>query len=82
MKILILFLEKEWGFWEFFGTKQHGLPQLKVANLFTDIDILKTAQLDAQDILNEDSKLNNENNMGLKSKIIKMFKENQDLLDY
>ncbi|NLL82478.1 MAG: ATP-dependent DNA helicase RecG [Tissierellia bacterium] len=67
---------------EFFGTKQHGLPQLKVANLFTDIDILKTAQLDAQDILNEDSKLNNENNMGLKSKIIKMFKENQDLLDY
>ncbi|WP_406242142.1 ATP-dependent DNA helicase RecG [Tissierella carlieri] len=29
---------------EFFGTRQHGLPELKVANLFTDMDILKVAQ--------------------------------------
>lgn len=29
---------------DFFGTRQHGLPDLKVANLFKDIEILKDAQ--------------------------------------
>ena len=67
---------------EFFGTKQHGLPQLKVANLFTDMDILKVAQTDAHHILNNDPNLNNEDNKGLKSKINEMFDKNLDLLDY
>ena len=29
---------------DFFGTRQHGLPALKVANLFEDLEILKAAQ--------------------------------------
>lgn len=29
---------------DFFGTKQHGIPTLKIANLFDDIDILKEVQ--------------------------------------
>lgn len=29
---------------DFFGTRQHGLPELKAANLFEDMDILKSAQ--------------------------------------
>lgn len=29
---------------EFFGTRQHGLPELKIANLYRDMDILKQAQ--------------------------------------
>lgn len=29
---------------DFFGTKQHGLPTLRIANLFSDMDILKEAQ--------------------------------------
>ena len=29
---------------EFFGTRQHGLPELKIANLYNDMDILKQAQ--------------------------------------
>jgi ATP-dependent DNA helicase RecG len=29
---------------EFFGTRQHGLPELKIANLYTDMNILKEAQ--------------------------------------
>lgn len=29
---------------EFFGTRQHGLPILKIANLYQDIEILKQAQ--------------------------------------
>lgn len=39
------------GSGEFFGTRQHGLPELKVANLFSDMDILKNAQAEAQYVL-------------------------------
>ena len=29
---------------EFFGSRQHGIPELKISNLYTDIPILKSAQ--------------------------------------
>lgn len=29
---------------DFFGTRQHGLPEMKIANLYKDIDILKQVQ--------------------------------------
>ncbi len=35
---------------DFFGTRQHGLPDLKVANLFTDVKILEYAQKAAKEI--------------------------------
>lgn len=35
---------------ELFGTAQHGLPTLKIANLYDDIDILKEAQSAAERI--------------------------------
>ncbi|MGB9779245.1 ATP-dependent DNA helicase RecG [Caldanaerobacter sp.] len=42
---------------EFLGEKQHGLPELKIANLFEDIDILKKVQKDVENLLYEDPKL-------------------------
>ncbi|HOJ09962.1 MAG TPA: ATP-dependent DNA helicase RecG [Clostridiales bacterium] len=36
---------------EFFGTKQHGIPELKIANLYKDIELLKIAQQAASDML-------------------------------
>ncbi|OON93055.1 MAG: ATP-dependent DNA helicase RecG [Epulopiscium sp. Nele67-Bin001] len=29
---------------DFFGTKQHGLPEMKIANLYTDMEVLKIVQ--------------------------------------
>ncbi|EQG76803.1 putative dNA helicase RecG [Clostridioides difficile DA00165] len=54
---------------EFFGTRQHGLPELKVANLFKHIKILKLAQQEARYILGEDNNLQLKENMALKKKL-------------
>ena len=67
---------------EFFGTKQHGLPELKVANLITDMDILKIAQKDAQEIIHKDPSLISNENSRLKSRINEMFNKNGEVLDY
>lgn len=60
---------------EFFGTRQHGLPELKVANLFKHIKILKLAQQEARYILGEDNNLQLKENMALKKEIIDKFKD-------
>ncbi len=60
---------------EFFGTRQHGIPDLKIANLFTDMGILKLAQKKASEILEEDSLLLDEKHSLLRQNIINMFKD-------
>lgn len=42
---------------EFFGTRQHGLPEMKIANLYTDSNILKQVQQEAKKILERDPAL-------------------------
>jgi ATP-dependent DNA helicase RecG len=59
------------GSGEFFGTKQHGIPEFKIANLFEDMPILKSVQSLAMKILDEDPKLKEEKN----EKLRKMVKE-------
>ena len=54
------------GSGDFFGTMQHGIPDFKIANLFTDMDILKLAQEAATKIVSQDPKLEKEENRLLK----------------
>jgi len=63
------------GSGEFFGTKQHGIPEFKIANLFQDIEMLKSVQSLAIKIINEDSSLKEEKNAKLKQQIRNKFKE-------
>lgn len=42
---------------EFFGTRQHGLPQLKLADITQELDMLVQCRDDAQAILSADPKL-------------------------
>ena len=60
---------------EFFGTKQHGLPDLKIANLFRDMNILKVAQKEAQEIINHNPYLEGEEYGPLRERIKGLFKE-------
>lgn len=65
---------------EFFGTKQHGLPELRVANLFSDIDILKIAQKESIKILKSSPTLEKDIYKGVKGELKKMFKDSGENL--
>ena len=62
------------GSGEFFGTKQHGLPEFKIANLFENIEILKKVQNVAIEIMEDDPNLTKEKNLELKKQIENKFK--------
>ncbi len=62
------------GSGDFFGTAQHGLPELKVANLFEDMPLLKEVQKLAIDILKEDQKLEDIKNKKLRKAVKEKFK--------
>jgi ATP-dependent DNA helicase RecG len=60
---------------DFFGTRQHGMPDLKIANLFKDMEILKLAQKEAINILKEDEDLQRPENSKLKDIVTSMKEE-------
>jgi ATP-dependent DNA helicase RecG len=63
------------GSGEFFGTKQHGIPEFKIANLFTDIEMLKQVQAIVMEILNNDPELTKPENACLQKMIENKFKD-------
>ena len=67
------------GSGEFFGTKQHGLPEFKIANIFQDMPMLKNIQSIASNILQEDPELEQEKNKRLKHEVEKKFVENIEM---
>ncbi len=62
---------------DFFGTRQHGLPEMKIANLYKDIATLKLVQQASIDLYKADPQLILEENAPLKHKIMHNF-ENGD----
>ena len=63
------------GSGEFFGTRQHGIPEFKIANLFEDMPTLQTVQALAIRIIDEDPELEQEKNAALKKIVDKKFGE-------
>ncbi len=59
---------------DFFGTRQHGLPELRVANLFKHMKILRLVQKEAREIYAQDPALRIKDNEGIRLKIEEMFK--------
>lgn len=58
---------------DFFGSRQHGLPELKIADIFSDMQILKAAQQAANEIVADDPRLEKAENAGLKDLTNAMF---------
>lgn len=63
------------GSGEFFGTRQHGIPEFKIANLFEDMTILKGVQAVALSIIDKDPYLENKENEKLKKMVENKFKD-------
>lgn len=58
---------------DFFGARQHGLPELKIANMIENIDVLKETQKCARMILEDDPKLQKPSHKNLKNEVKKLF---------
>ena len=60
---------------DFFGSRQHGLPVMKIADMSADLETLKQAQKAAQEITSADPMLNDPENRGLKQLALMLFKD-------
>ncbi len=58
---------------DFFGSRQHGLPELKIADLAENINILQDAQNAAKEIMNDFSDKSNDGFKGLRAEVRMLF---------
>jgi ATP-dependent DNA helicase RecG len=54
---------------EFFGTRQHGLPPLKLADISREIALLQVAREDAMQMLKDDPRLSSARNRALRDEL-------------
>ena len=66
---------------QLFGTRQHGLPELKVADLVEDFELLRLARREAFAIVAEDFGLNAPHHQQLRREVIKAYAGKLKLLD-
>jgi ATP-dependent DNA helicase RecG len=58
---------------EFFGTRQHGLPEFKLADITSEMELLQQAKEDALALLNEDPRLTNAAHRHLRTALAKQL---------
>ena len=63
---------------DFFGSRQHGLPEMHVADLGADVNVLKSAQDEAQRLLKDDPALTKPEYRALRERIDHLFSANSD----
>ena len=66
---------------DFFGQRQHGLPQLRIADLAGDMRVLKEAQLAAQALLERDPGLKRPEHAPLLKQIHRLFEQHGDMFN-
>ena len=65
---------------EIFGTQQHGLPDLKVADLVEDFELLRTARRDAFAIVAQDPDLSQPAHVPLRQQVLRLYAGRLNLL--
>jgi len=63
---------------EFFGTRQSGLPDLRVAKI-SDVALLEQARLEALQLFQADPKLEKDENVRLAEEIKRMWSKKEEL---
>ncbi len=65
---------------EFFGTKQSGLPEMQIANIATDGEILRTARKEAFELVADDPQLRREENSPVRNHFLQNYKDELKLV--
>ena len=60
---------------DFFGIRQHGLPEFKLANLLTDVKLLKLSNDAAKEVINNDPEFKLPENKVLKQELFGRYNE-------
>ena len=63
---------------DFFGSRQHGLPEMHVADLGADMDVMQRAQSEAQQLLAADPELTFPEHAALRQSVERMLRVNAD----
>jgi ATP-dependent DNA helicase RecG len=66
---------------ELFSTRQHGLGDLKIANIIDDFDLLNLARRDAFAMIDADPSMNKPENAELRRTLIEKFGDSLGLVD-
>jgi ATP-dependent DNA helicase RecG len=68
-----------WG--EFFGTRQHGLPEFRLADPLTDYKILQRAREDAFKLVKNDPELRHRENLSVRNHLLRRFGDRLKLIN-
>ena len=66
---------------DFFGRRQHGLPQLKVADFASDVALLRQAKEAAEELVAADPSLMQPEHRALLRRVKKMFQEEPEIFN-
>ena len=66
---------------DFFGSRQHGLPAMHIADLGGDVEVLQQAQSEANELLRLDPMLSAPENRALSERVEQIFQRNADNLN-
>ena len=66
---------------DFFGNRQHGLPQMKLADLSGDMRLLSEAQEAARSLLEQDPQLTAPENRPVLERVRRLFADTPDIFN-
>lgn len=66
---------------DFFGNRQHGLPQMKLADLAGDMRLLSEAQEAARELLEQDPQLTAPENRPVLEQVRRLFADTPDIFN-
>ena len=66
---------------DFFGSRQHGLPEMHIADLCGDMKVLETAQKAAKTLLEADPALASPENAALSRRVARLIESNQGTIN-
>lgn len=66
---------------DFFGSRQHGLPEMQIASFATDMELLKKAQTAAKNTLSADPELSDKEHAELKKAVLRLIEKNEGTLN-